>query len=101
MWQTQHNFRIHILAAALAILLAAWLHVPPIEWMVLLLCIALVMAAEAFNSALEELADEVSTAWKPRIGHAKDMAAAAVLLTAIFAAVVGALIFVPRLLNAV
>ncbi|MGH7337754.1 MAG: diacylglycerol kinase, partial [Myxococcota bacterium] len=60
---------------------------------------ALVWVAEAFNSALEALADAVHPERDARVGRAKDTAAGAVLVAAIASAVIGALVFGPRLLS--
>lgn len=99
MVRTQTNFRIH-LGAALATLLTGWLlGLPPVEWMVILLCIGLVLTAEAFNSALEKLSDAVVHGPHPLVGMAKDMAAAAVLIGSILAAAVGIIVFLPRFLD--
>lgn len=99
--RTQPHFRIH-LGAALATLLTGWLlGLPASEWLAILLCIGLVLTAEAFNSALEKLSDAVAPAQHPLVGMAKDMAAAAVLISSILAATVGLLVFLPRLLDTI
>ncbi|MCO5069385.1 MAG: diacylglycerol kinase family protein [Kiritimatiellae bacterium] len=90
--------RIHLALATAAIALGFALHITRAEWLAVILAIGLVLSAEAFNSALEELADAVHPERHPGIGRAKDLAAGAVLLAAIAAAVVGAVIFLPRLL---
>lgn len=95
---SQHNARLHALATALTLIVAAWLDLDRVEWLVLVLTIAAVWSAEAFNTALELLADAVSPEVHPLVGKAKDVAAAAVLIAAIAAVVVAALILVPRLL---
>jgi diacylglycerol kinase (ATP) len=61
--------------------------------------IILVWSAEAFNTALEELADALHPERDPGIGRAKDVAAAAVLIAALGAAVIGMLVFVPHLVD--
>lgn len=66
------------------------------EWVALVLCIALVFAMEAVNTALEYLTDLVSPGFHPLAGKAKDAAAAAVLLAAAGAVVVGLVIFLPK-----
>ncbi len=97
-FRTQPNLRIHLLAAALAIALGFFLHISPGEWLALTLAIAFVIAAELFNTALEFLADRITSVHDPLIGKAKDLAAAAVLVTTFAAAAVAAIIFLPRLL---
>lgn len=66
-------------------------------WIVICLCIGLVLSAEAVNSAIEALADRVSPAYDEAIKRTKDLAAGAVLLLAIASAVVGLIIFLPKL----
>jgi diacylglycerol kinase (ATP) len=94
---SQHNARLHALATGLALFVAVWLDLNRLEWLVLVLTIAAVWCAEAFNTALELLADAASPEFHPLVGKAKDVAAGAVLIAAIAAVVVAALILVPRL----
>ncbi|NWG87121.1 MAG: diacylglycerol kinase family protein [Hydrogenophilaceae bacterium] len=95
---SQRNFRFHLLIAApLVVLAAAWLKLAAWEWIALLIAIALVLSLEAMNTALEILADRVNREHDPLIALAKDAAAAAVLLAAVGAAVVGLIVFLPHL----
>lgn len=94
---TQLNFRVHLVAALLAIVLGFYLHISPAEWCWITACIALVLIVELLNTAIEILVDLVSPEWNEKAGHIKDVSAAAVLLTAIFALIVGAIIFIPKL----
>lgn len=96
--RTQPNVRIHLAATLIVALAAALCRVSAGEWMALALVTALVWITEALNSALEFLADEVTLERRERIRHAKDMAAFAVLAASGAAAVVGGVVFVPRLL---
>lgn len=91
------NAKMHLLATILVVPLAFFLQVSLMEWCLLILCIALVMAMEAINSSLEYLADKVSPEHDDLIGKSKDIAAGAVLWCAIGAALIGGLIFVPKL----
>lgn len=91
----QPNARIHCVAATAVVALGAWHGVSPMEWALLALAIALVMGAEAINTALEYLVDLASPEWHPLARNAKDVAAAAVLICSIGAAVMGAVVFVP------
>ncbi len=95
--RTQMNARIHLAAAVLATALGAWLDISRLEWLALALCMALVLALEAVNTALECLTDLVSPDPHPLAGRAKDLAAAAVLIVALGALVVGGLVFLPKL----
>lgn len=94
---SQANFRIHMAAAAAAVFLGFYLGISASEWAAVLLCFAAVMSAEAFNSAMEMLVDLVSPGFHDKAGAVKDMAAGAVLISAVMAAAVGCIIFLPKL----
>ncbi len=96
--RTQPNFWVHCLAAAVVIVFAMALGAPAAEAGVLILAIGLVLACEAFNSAIEAVVDLASPDYDPLAKIAKDTAAAAVLLVAFAAAMVGLLVLGPRLL---
>jgi len=96
---TQLNFRVHLVATLVTITLGIGLHISINEWVWIILCITLVLAAEMFNTAIEFLTDLVSPGYHPKAGHVKDVAAGAVLLCAIFAIVVGVIIFGPKILS--
>lgn len=96
---TQPNFRIHLLAGALAAAAGIVFALPPVEFGLLLLTIAFVLAAEAMNTALEALADAAAPSYHPLVKSAKDIAAGGVLLAALGAIGVAASLFVPRLAN--
>ena len=68
------------------------------EWIAVVLCFGMVLAAEGFNSAIERLVNLVSPGRNPLAGDIKDVAAGAVLVCAIAAAVVGLIIFLPYLI---
>ena len=94
---TEHNAWIHCAAAACAIAAGIGFSVSATEWTAIVLCIGGVLAAEGFNSAIEALADRVSPGYDEAVKRTKDIAAGAVLLTAIAAAVTGLIIFVPKI----
>ncbi len=95
---SQPNARIHCVAAVAVVALAWWLGVSAMEWMALVLAIALVMGAEALNTALEYVVDLASPEWHALARDAKDVAAAGVLVCSVGAAVVGVLVLGPYLL---
>jgi diacylglycerol kinase len=95
--RSQHNAWIHALATVAVLVAAALLGIRRDEWALLVLSMALVWSAEAVNTAVEALGDAVSPEWRPAVGRAKDAAAAAVLICAVGALVVGGLVFVPRI----
>ena len=95
----EHNSRIHLVAAVVAILLGWELKISVFEWMVLVLVISAVFVAELFNSALENLADHLSPGRSEPIKRVKDLAAAAVLVCAFSSVVIAILIFLPKVLQ--
>jgi len=98
LFKKEHNSRIHITAAILVIALGFILDISPQEWISISIVIALVLLSELFNTAIERLADVVDPNWNKLIGEVKDYAAAAALIAALVAVVVGAIIFVPKLI---
>lgn len=96
---TQHNARIHLVATILVIAAAFYFQLAAAEWILLLIVVGMVWAAEAINTALELTIDLVSPKKHPLAGHAKDVAAAAVLITAVIAALVGVILFAPHVIN--
>lgn len=95
-FRTQPHAQIHLLAVGLILLVGWRTGLDAGEWCLILLCMGLVLAAEAMNTALEFLADRVSKEHHPLIAHAKDVAAGGVLLSVIFAAAVWAIIHLPK-----
>ena len=97
--RTQKNAWIHASATMLVIALGSWLGLDSIRWAILIFAIGLVWLSEAFNTALEAFIDLVNPDTHPLAGIAKDTAAAAVLIAAITAAIIGILILGPPLLQ--
>ena len=95
--RSERNFRVHLAATVAVVVAAAVLRVSPIEWCLLTLCIAVVLAAETFNTALEQLARAITQDHSEQIRDALDAAGGAVLVVAIGAALVGATVFLVRL----
>lgn len=93
----EHNAWIHCFAAICVVVAGLLLEISKMEWIACVSMIGAVMAAEAINSALEAMADFVSPEYSEAIKRTKDLAAGAVLLLAIAAAIVGGIIFFPKL----
>jgi diacylglycerol kinase len=74
------------------------LHLDTWEWVAVVFAIASVIGAEAMNTALEKVVDLASPEWHELAGQAKDAAAAAVLIVSLGAAVVGLIVFLPKLI---
>jgi diacylglycerol kinase len=97
--RTQRNARIELATGLAAVALGLWLGLSPLEWAVLAITIALVLALEWVNTALELAVSLASPERHPSAKAAKDVAAACVLLGAITSVVVGLLLFAPRLVS--
>lgn len=97
-FKTQHNACIHLLAAIVVITAGFVLKVSNTEWCWLIISIGFVFAAEMFNTAIEFLTDIVSPQFHPTAKKVKDVAAGAVLIAALSAVVIGAIVFLPKLL---
>ncbi len=93
----QSSFHVHFVFAVLVSLLAVVLHCDAIEWCLLLGCIGLVLTVELVNSMVETLFRGLDEATKERTWPCLDIAAGAVLVASFTAAVIGAIIFVPKL----
>ena len=98
-FRSQFNMRFHFAAAFLVLLTAALLKIRPFEWCIILLCISSVIASELINTSIETTVDIVSPKKNENAGQAKDLAAAAVLVTCIVSAIIGSIIFIPKILQ--
>ncbi|MGB7874679.1 MAG: diacylglycerol kinase family protein [Anaerolineales bacterium] len=95
--RTQQNAWIHAIISTAVIIVSLWLRLPPRDWAVLLVTIAMVWAAEFFNTAIEAVVDLASPVHHPLAEVGKDVGAAAVLIAALAAIGVGLLILGPPL----
>ena len=95
--RTQRSAQIELVIGVMIIALAAWLGITALEWAVLVLAMALVLALEALNTAIELAVTLASPERHPLAKAAKDVAAAAVLVAAVGAAIAGTMILWPRL----
>jgi diacylglycerol kinase (ATP) len=94
----EHNSRIHLIAAVLAIILGVLLKLSPSEWTLLIILIGFVFITELLNSSIESLCDHTDPEKNELIRKAKDYSAAAVLVSALVAVVAGCLIFIPKII---
>ena len=94
----ERNFRIELAAACFVTLLSYFLKVSVVEWCILLLTISLVLVLEMLNTAIERTVDLVTKDYYELAKNAKDVAAGAVLVSAIASAIIGLMIFVPKIL---
>ena len=93
------NFRIMLLIGTLAVIVSAIVQIELIEWCLIILCITIVLTAEALNTAIELICDHVNPNYDNRIGKIKDIAAGAVLISSIGAAAIGTMILGPYILS--
>ncbi|WP_166333744.1 diacylglycerol kinase [Sphingobacterium chungjuense] len=96
-FRSETNFRIHLAASLMVIILGYILKIATLEWVAISLSIGLVISMECLNSAVEYLADFVSPEKNEQIKKVKDAAAAAVLISALASIGVGLLIFAPKM----
>ncbi len=97
MLRTQRNAQVHLCITCIVIVGGVFFGVSRGEWLALVLAITLVLALEAINTAIEAVVDLASPQIHPLAKRAKDAAAGAVLLGAIGAAIVGFMVFLPRI----
>jgi diacylglycerol kinase len=89
------NMFLHLIAAAAVVALNVFLNVTKTEWLITIMLVGVVWMAEIFNTAIEKLADRVTTDNDPLIAKAKDLAAGAVLIVCIIAVICAGIIYFP------
>lgn len=97
LFREERNARFHLSVSVFVVVMGFLLHISTIEWLIVLILIALVLSMEAINSALENLCDHVTPKWNNVIKKVKDLSAAAVLMVTIIAIICGLIIFLPKL----
>jgi undecaprenol kinase/diacylglycerol kinase (ATP) len=95
----ERNGRIQLTIAIIVVLVGWVLKLTSAEWMVLLGCIASVLSFEMINSAIEKICNLVHPTYHPAIKTIKDMAAGAVLFVSVISSIIGAIIFLPKILQ--
>ena len=95
----ERNMKIHCFAAVCVIVAGVLFHISVTEWCICLVLFGLILSLELVNTAIEAVVDLVTKEKKPLAKIAKDTAAGAVLVSAIAAAIIGCIIFVPYLLE--
>lgn len=94
----EHNAWIHLMATLVTLSAGLYFELERVDWALVIMAISLVWLGEGLNTAVELLANAITTEPHPLIGHAKDVAAGAVLLSALGAAAIGLLVFLPKVL---
>jgi diacylglycerol kinase (ATP) len=98
LFRSEPNARIHALATFVALIMGFFLKISSAEWCVIVMVIALVWAAEGFNTVIEKLVDHLFPAYHETARITKDISAGAVLFCAIAAFICGLVIFLPKIL---
>lgn len=96
--RNEPNFQIHLVIGSAALITGVLLQISSGEWLLLLFAISFVLILELFNTAMEKIVDLVSPEIHPKAKIAKDVSAAAVLISATIAIVVGFILFLPKIL---
>ncbi len=98
-FSSERNFRIHLIIAVMVMLLGFVFRIPVAHWLLVLFSMALVLALEMMNTAMEKMCDLVSGEILPAIKMIKDISAGAVLVAALLSVAVGLLVFSPPILH--
>lgn len=97
-WKTERNFRIHVSCGGTAVIVGVILSIPPVEWALLILLISLVLSLEMINSSIERVMDYLAPEQHPLAGLIKDIAAGAVLISAIGSVLIALFLFIPKII---
>lgn len=98
-YRAEQNLKIHTVIGLLVVICAFLLKISYIEWLICLVLIGLVLMAEFFNTSIEHTVDLVTEEQKPLAKKAKDTAAAGVLVFTIISAIIGSIIFIPKIIT--
>lgn len=96
---TERNIKVMLAVGALAVAAGLVLQIDLLSWAIILLCCAVVIMAELFNTAVETIVDLVSPEFHPLAGRAKDIAAAAVWFLSFVVAIVGVLVYANAIIS--
>jgi len=97
----EQNLVIHFITMILVIIVGLLLRISFTEWMICIILFVLVISAELINTAIESVCDAIDNKYNKNIKIAKDTAAAAVLIRALGAIIIGIMIFLPKLLEVI
>lgn len=97
--KNEQNMLVHLMISLFVIIAGCFFEISTLEWLICFLFMGLVMSAELMNTALEAVVDLVSPEKHPLAKIAKDAAAGAVMIVAFFAALSGAIIFLPKIIE--
>lgn len=95
----ERNLKIHIIIMFLVIIAGLLLNISQIEWIICIILFGIVISAELVNTSIETIVDMVSPQINPKAKIAKDISACSVLVLAIASAIIGIIIFLPKVIN--
>lgn len=98
LWRTETNFKIHCAACIVVIIISFLLRLSAVEWTIVFIAIGIVFITEIFNTTVERMIDYIKPNIHPLAGVIKDIAAGGVFIAAIMSAIIGFLIFLPKIL---
>ena len=98
-FKTERNMKIHIFIMISVIIAGIWFKINLYEWMICVICFAIVISGELFNTAIETVVDMVMPNKNEKAKIAKDVSAGGVLMLAIGASIVGLMIFLPKIIH--
>ena len=96
--KSEQNMKVHFIIMELVILMAIILNLSTLEWLIILICFMSVISSELFNTAMEKCVDLASPKFNELAKLGKDISAGAVLITAFFSALIGLIIFLPKII---
>lgn len=99
LFRNEHNAWIHMLAAITVVIMGFSFRISADEWILIIIAIGIVFITELINTSIENLVDLLHPDKSPKAGKIKDLAAAAVLVSAIVAAIIGLIIFLPKIIS--
>lgn len=98
-YKEEQNLRVHTIAAILVVIASYILKLSTFEFSICLILIGLVLMAEFFNTAIENMVDMITLENNPYAKKAKDVAAAGVLIFVFFSSIIGVIIFLPKIID--
>lgn len=93
----ERNFKIQLVLMGIIISMGIGFSITPVQWIIIILCSGAVLSMELLNTAIEKLADAITTAYHPLIKQAKDAAAGAVLVLSVTSIIIYLIIFIPEI----
>ena len=98
-FKTERNLKIHVIIMILVIIFGVILNISKTEWIICILLFGAVISSELFNTAIETTVDLITMEKNPKAKLAKDVSAGAVLVMAIVSAIIGLMIFLPKIVR--